>query len=116
MSDIDAIQGVFESTRHPLSTLVDSCPAKSPVTGGTQRGSVTQQNAGNSEELASAAEETAAQATAMRELVGQFKVSQSVASITNHAPAHHSAPRPAPTVTAAAPTPDIPMDDELADF
>jgi methyl-accepting chemotaxis protein len=41
--------------------------------GVTQLDTVTQQNAGNSEELASAAEETSAQATAMRELVGSFK-------------------------------------------
>ncbi|MBS0196879.1 MAG: hypothetical protein JSR77_08980, partial [Planctomycetes bacterium] len=34
---------------------------------------VTQQNAGNSEELASGAEETAAQVTSLQELVKQFK-------------------------------------------
>jgi len=38
---------------------------------------MTQKNAGNSEELASAAEETAAQATVMHKLVGQFKFSGS---------------------------------------
>ena len=35
---------------------------------------VTQQNAGNAEELASSAEETSAQVAALRELVGQFRV------------------------------------------
>ncbi len=41
-----------------------------------QLDSVTQQNAGNSEQLASAAQETAAQATTLRDLVGQFTVSE----------------------------------------
>ena len=38
--------------------------------------SVTQQNAGNSEELASSAEETAAQSASLGSLVGKFKVSE----------------------------------------
>lgn len=45
-------------------------------TGVTQLDAVTQQNAGNSEELAAAAEETSAQAAAMRDLVAAFKVSR----------------------------------------
>ena len=45
-------------------------------TGVSQLDAVTQQNAGNSEELASAAEETSAQSATLRELVGQFKVSE----------------------------------------
>lgn len=38
---------------------------------------VTQQNAGNSEELASGAEQTAAQVTSLQDLVSQFKTSES---------------------------------------
>ena len=50
--------------------------------GVNQLDGVTQQNAGNSEELASASEETAAQASAMRELVAQFKISDHLRSAT----------------------------------
>jgi methyl-accepting chemotaxis protein len=42
-------------------------------TGVAQLDAVTQQNASNSEELASAAQETSAQSAALRDLVGQFK-------------------------------------------
>jgi methyl-accepting chemotaxis protein len=43
--------------------------------GVTELDKVTQSNAGNAEELASAAEETAAQVQSLRALVGQFRVS-----------------------------------------
>jgi len=44
-------------------------------TGVSELDKVTQANAGNSEELASGAEETAAQVSSLNELVGQFKIS-----------------------------------------
>ncbi|MCH8151763.1 MAG: hypothetical protein IH830_05260 [Planctomycetes bacterium] len=47
---------------------------------------VTQQNAGNAEELASAAEETSSQVQSLRALVGQFKVSGGEAVATVAAP------------------------------
>jgi methyl-accepting chemotaxis protein len=87
--------------------------------GVTQLDAVTQQNAGNSEELASAAEETAAQASTMRELVGQFKISDRSGSPASSyaAPARRPSPRPSAAKTTAAPTADhadeiIPMDQE----
>jgi methyl-accepting chemotaxis protein len=53
------------------------------VNGGVvQLEQVTQANAGNSEELASSAEEMSSQVAAMRELVAQFKVSASAAPST----------------------------------
>jgi methyl-accepting chemotaxis protein len=45
-------------------------------TGVTELDKVTQSNAGSSEELASSAEETAAQVASLRSLVGQFKVTR----------------------------------------
>jgi methyl-accepting chemotaxis protein len=53
---------------------------------------VTQQNAGNAEELASSAEETSAQVAALRELVGQFRVN---AASTGVGTASRSASKPA---------------------
>lgn len=44
--------------------------------GVTELDKVTQQNAGNSEELAAASQETAAQVASLRELIGAFKVSR----------------------------------------
>lgn len=44
--------------------------------GVTELDRVTQQNAGNSEELAAASEQTAAQVASLRELIGAFKVSE----------------------------------------
>jgi methyl-accepting chemotaxis protein len=44
--------------------------------GVTELDKVTQQNAGNSEELAAASQETAAQVASLRELIGAFKVSK----------------------------------------
>jgi methyl-accepting chemotaxis protein len=44
--------------------------------GVTELDKVTQQNAGNSEELAAASQQTAAQVASLRELIGAFKVSK----------------------------------------
>jgi methyl-accepting chemotaxis protein len=43
-------------------------------TGVAELDKVTQQNAGNSEELAAASEQTAAQVASLKQVVGQFKV------------------------------------------
>jgi methyl-accepting chemotaxis protein len=61
------------------ASQVQSSGVEQVTTGVSRLDSMVQQNAGNSEELASAAEETAAQATTMRELVGQFKTSDAAA-------------------------------------
>ncbi len=66
-------------------------------TGVSQLDKVTQQNAGNSEELASSAEETSAQVASLRELVNQFKVSQVQSQSFSAKPSGGS--RPTPTRT-----------------
>jgi len=60
-------------------------------TGVSELDKVTQQNAGNSEELASGAEETASQITSLQELVRQFKTSEGAtgSSQSKHAAAKH---------------------------
>jgi methyl-accepting chemotaxis protein len=71
-------------------------------TGVSELDKVTQANAGNSEELASGAEETAAQVTSLQELVRQFKTGASGHALT-------AAPKPAktsaPTKSATAANP-----------
>ena len=58
------------------------------VNGGVvQLEQVTQATAGNSEELASSAEEMSSQVAAMRELVAQFKVNESALPAASGAPA-----------------------------
>jgi methyl-accepting chemotaxis protein len=54
--------------------------------GVTELDKVTQQNAGNSEELASAAEETASQVACLRDLVGRFKVEDHASSAAASSP------------------------------
>ncbi len=81
-------------------------------TGVSELDKVTQQNAGNAEELASGAEETSSQVTALREIVGQFKVSgHSNSSVSRPsktgggAPASRApAPSPKPSPSPAAKT------------
>ncbi|MFI4897482.1 MAG: methyl-accepting chemotaxis protein, partial [Phycisphaerales bacterium JB059] len=62
---------------------------------------VTQQNAGNSEELASNAEQTAAQVSSLRELVNQFTGADTVAP-----PTHTTAPSPTPPADPASVPPE----------
>ncbi len=78
----EALEEIADSTTKVNTLLSEIASAASEQADGlsqvnkgvSQLDSVTQQNAGNSEELASAAEETASQSSTMRELVGQFKV------------------------------------------
>jgi hypothetical protein len=58
-------------------------------TGVNELDKVTQGNAGNAEELASSAEETSAQVSTLRKLVGQFRISSMISS---HAAAGSGAP------------------------
>ena len=76
--------------------------------GVTELDKVTQQNAGNSEELASAAEETSAQVTSLRDLVGQFTIK----GVENNSSASAPAPvrRPAQPAASKPVTSSIPMD------
>lgn len=84
-------------------------------TGIAQLDQVTQQNAGNSEELASSAEELSSQVASLNELVDQFKVSNEAvapraAAKPRPAPARHAAPV-APRAAVAAPARDpIPLE------
>jgi methyl-accepting chemotaxis protein len=55
-------------------------------TGVSELDKVTQQNAGNSEELASGAEETAAQVSSLQELVQQFKTGNATDRTAPHTP------------------------------
>ncbi len=75
---------------------------------------VTQQNAGNAEELASSSEETAAQVTALRDLVSQFKINGAESSMSSGpAPRSTPKPKPAPAARSASSGSDlIPFDDD----
>ncbi|MEM1423201.1 MAG: methyl-accepting chemotaxis protein [Planctomycetota bacterium] len=88
--------------------------------GVTELDSVTQRNAGNAEELASSAEETAAQVSSLRDLVGRFTIEG--AQPKRQAPAQTPAPAP-PAPTQIAPPPELDVeaeipfdDDDLASF
>ncbi len=92
-------------------------------TGVAELDKVTQQNAGNAEELASAAEETAAEVTQLRNLVNQFKINNSGSDsgstkssssrqlVGAGAPAGKSS-KPA----GKAPKPSVPANPKPADF
>ena len=95
-------------------------------TGVTELDKVTQQNAGNAEELASAAQETAAEVSQLRNLVGQFKINSTGAAAASNtrqpvaagvavsdSGSSHKAPSKAPN---KAPKPSIPSNPEPADF
>jgi methyl-accepting chemotaxis protein len=71
-------------------------------TGVSELDKVTQANAGNSEELASGAEETAAQVTSLQELVKQFKTSEGGHASTNAA--HSTSTSRSSTATKSAMT------------
>ena len=91
-------------------------------TGVTELDKVTQQNAGNAEELASAAEETAAEVTQLRNLVSQFKINNTGGAATSNtrvpvgagvAVGDSGTVDKAPSL---APKPSIPTNPEPADF
>jgi len=90
-------------------------------TGVTELDKVTQQNAGNAEELASAAEETAAEVSQLRNLVSQFKINTtgSASSETRQrvgAGVSYSDSGSRSQTTKSAPKPSVPTNPEPADF
>ena len=90
-------------------------------TGVSELDKVTQQNAGNAEELASAAEETAAEVSQLRNLVNQFKINTtgSVSSETRQtvgAGVSYSDSGSRSQTTKSAPKPSVPTNPEPADF
>ena len=83
-SDVDkSLRTIVDGTREVNELLSQIASASreqaqgiGQITSGvTELDKVTQQNAGNSEELAAASEETAAQVASLKQVVGQFKVS-----------------------------------------
>ena len=83
-SDVDSsLRTIVDGTREVnelLSQIANSSREQAQGigqinSGVTELDKVTQQNAGNSEELAAASEETAAQVASLKQVVGQFKVS-----------------------------------------
>ena len=132
------VSEVFEeiaSGTKKVNTLLGeiSCAAKEQSsgiaeinTGVSELDKVTQQNAGNAEELASAAQETAAEVSQLRNLVGQFKINSTGAAAASNtrqpvaagvavsdSGSSHKAPSKAPN---KAPKPSIPSNPEPADF
>lgn len=84
--------------------------------GVTELDHVTQQNAGNAEELASSAEETAAQVVSLRDLISEFKIDPDAHAVqrpdrrsVRRAPASTSNTRPASPRRASS---LIPLDDD----
>jgi methyl-accepting chemotaxis protein len=71
--------------------------------GVSQLDQVTQANAGNSEELASSAQEMSSQVAALRELVGQFKVGEEAAGTSAVAPRRPERTLPAASMRAGRP-------------
>ncbi len=91
-------------------------------TGVTELDKVTQQNAGNAEELASAAEETAAEVTQLRNLVSQFKINNTGGAATSNTRVPVGAgvavgdSGTVDKTPSQAPKPSIPTNPEPADF
>ena len=106
-SKVDTLLGEIASASGEQSSGISQIN-----TGVSELDKVTQQNAGNAEELASGAEETSSQVTALREIVGQFKVSgQSSSGGSRPAPtgggsssnARSASPKPAAPKSISAP-------------
>jgi len=77
---LDEIVGTTNKVNTLLAEIASACGEQAKGIGQVNTGvseldKVTQQNAGNSEELASGAEETASQVTSLQDLVAQFKTS-----------------------------------------
>jgi len=94
---LDEIAGTTNKVNTLLAEIASACGEQAKGIGQVNTGvseldKVTQQNAGNSEELASGAEETASQVTSLQELVRQFKTSESTtgSSKSTHAAAKRS--------------------------
>jgi len=95
---LDEIAGTTNKVNTLLAEIASACGEQAKGIGQVNTGvseldKVTQQNAGNSEELASGAEETASQVTSLQELVRQFKTSESTtgSSKSTHAAVKRSA-------------------------
>ena len=89
---LDEIVGTTNKVNTLLSEIASACGEQAKGIGQVNTGvseldKVTQQNAGNSEELASGAEETASQVTSLQELVAQFKTSESTTGSSRSTPA-----------------------------
>jgi len=94
---LDEIVGTTNKVNTLLSEIASACGEQAKGisqvnTGVSELDKVTQSNAGNSEELASGAEETASQVTSLQELVRQFKTSEGAtgSSKSTQAAARHS--------------------------
>ena len=99
---LDEIAGTTNKVNTLLAEIASACGEQAKGIGQVNTGvseldKVTQQNAGNSEELASGAEETASQVTSLQELVRQFKTSEAAtgSSRSAHAAAKSSPARKA---------------------
>ena len=105
---LDEIASATTRVNALLTEIASACDEQSKGihqvnTGVTELDRVTQTNAGNSEELASGAEETASQVSSLQALVSQFKTEGS--TTTSTAPrkgAAHAAPHAAANATAHA--------------
>jgi len=85
---LDEIVGTTNKVNTLLAEIASACGEQAKGIGQVNTGvseldKVTQQNAGNSEELASGAEETASQVTSLQDLVGQFKTAE-VGTVSSH--------------------------------
>ncbi len=95
---LDEIAGATTRVNALLTEIASACDEQSKGihqvnTGVTELDRVTQTNAGNSEELASGAEETASQVSSLQALVSQFKTEGStVASTAPRKGAAHATP------------------------
>jgi len=101
---LDEIVGTTNKVNTLLSEIASACGEQAKGIGQVNTGvseldKVTQQNAGNSEELASGAEETASQVTSLQELVRQFKTSESA---TGSSKSTHTAAKSGPARKASA--------------
>ena len=98
---LDEIAGGTKKVNALLSEIASACSEQAKGisqvnTGVSELDKVTQSNAGNSEELASGAEQTAAQVASLQDIVAQFKTSDS----TGHRPTNASS---RPSTIAAKP-------------
>ena len=106
---LDEIASATTRVNALLTEIASACDEQSKGihqvnTGVTELDRVTQTNAGNSEELASGAEETASQVSSLQALVSQFKTEGSTTAST--AP-RKEAPHAAPHATAHATPPAV---------
>ncbi len=105
---LDEIASATTRVNALLTEIASACDEQSKGihqvnTGVTELDRVTQTNAGNSEELASGAEETASQVSSLQSLVSQFKTEGSTtASTAPRKEAAHAAPHAAAHATPPA--------------